>query len=256
MKKLFYFLLAIICTINTNITSAQIIKKKVAIYVTGDADNGYKKVIGSKIVSTITNSEEFAAVERTADFLVALSQEQDYQTSGAVNDSQIVRLGQQFGVRYVVVVDVSEVFESLFISARMIDVQTAQIEAASETNDTINSMEKLLNLSENLAYELLGIAHHKAIKFIQGKPLWDFLKNIPNGYHIATTDEFAKLPTKKYPTLTDISLRQTTYNGGPDLYVFGILHKNKDAQENGQFMNIFDTNPNPAVNVWIYIVRD
>ena len=34
--------------------------------------------------------------------------ENDYQTSGEVRDSQIARLGQKFGVRYVVVADVSE----------------------------------------------------------------------------------------------------------------------------------------------------
>ena len=52
---------------------AQSSKKKVAVYVTGEIENSYKKVVGSKMVSCITKSDIFIAVERTSDFLVALS---------------------------------------------------------------------------------------------------------------------------------------------------------------------------------------
>ena len=67
-------------------------KKKVAVYMTGnDVQDSYKKVIGSKLVSAITATNEYAAVERTADFLAVLSSEHDFQTSGEVQDSQIAR---------------------------------------------------------------------------------------------------------------------------------------------------------------------
>lgn len=177
--------------------------KKVAVYITGEAESGYKKVIGSKMVSGITKSEGYVAVERTADFLAALAKEQDYQTSGAVNDSQIVRLGQQFGVRLVAVVDVSEVFEAIFISTRMIDVQTGQIIGSAETNKAVNNIEGLVELSENVVTKLLsGIIEADYIKdymnhfdvkvigpFATAKELYDHTTSNSEGYHIATEEE-------------------------------------------------------------------
>ena len=91
-------------------------KEKVAVYMTGDKiDDTYKKVIGSKLVTAITESGKYAAVERTSDFLAAISAENDYQTSGEVRDNQIAALGQKFGVKYVVVADVSEVFDEFLL---------------------------------------------------------------------------------------------------------------------------------------------
>jgi len=113
--KGFSLIVAMLCLFDI-VTAQQTIKQKVAVYVTGDGENGYKKVIGSKLVTGITRSENYAAVERTADFLTELTKEQDYQMSGAVSDNQIARLGQQFGVRYVLVADVFPSFSSLCLS--------------------------------------------------------------------------------------------------------------------------------------------
>ncbi len=121
------------------------------------SEEAYKKVIGSKLVNAITESGEYAAVERTADFLAALSAESDYQTSGEVRDSQIARLGQKFGVRYVVVADASELFDEYFIAARLINVETGLVERAFDVNGPADSMAQLVSLAENVANGLLGI---------------------------------------------------------------------------------------------------
>lgn len=132
-------------------------KKKVAVYMTGGtSDATYKKVIGAKLVNAITESGEYAAVERTADFLAALSAESDYQTSGEVRDSQIARLGQKFGVRYVVVADASELFDEYFIAARLINVETGLVERAFDINGPADSMAQLVALSQKVAKGLLG----------------------------------------------------------------------------------------------------
>ena len=131
-------------------------KKKVAVYMTGTtSDAAYKKVIGAKLVNAITESGEYAAVERTADFLAALSAESDYQTSGEVRDSQIARLGQKFGVRYVVVADASELFDEYFIAARLINVETGLVERAYDINGPADSMSQLVSLSQKVAQGLL-----------------------------------------------------------------------------------------------------
>ncbi len=138
-------------------------KKKVAVYMTGkDINEAYKKVIGAKLVSAITESGEYAAVERTADFLAALSAENDYQTSGEVRDSQIAALGQKFGVQFVAVADVSEVFNEYFIAARLINVETGLVERAYDTNGPAESMDQLVSLSKNIASGLFNGVYSSA----------------------------------------------------------------------------------------------
>ena len=85
MKRLFSIVLLLILGVGgcLSVYAQEQVKKKVAVYMTGASiDDAYKKVIGAKLVSAITASGENAAVERTADFLAALSAENDYQTSG------------------------------------------------------------------------------------------------------------------------------------------------------------------------------
>lgn len=155
MKRYLLLVITVLMAITLSAQETQT-KTKVAIYTTGDVDTNYKKVIGSKVTSIITQSNEYAAVERTADFLNALSQEQDYQTSGAVSDNQIVKIGQQFGVRYVIVLDISDLFGSIFVSARMIDVRTGLIKKSTELGQEIDSLEGLISLSTNIASQFLA----------------------------------------------------------------------------------------------------
>ena len=152
-KQIMFLLLALV---SASVIFAQTNKQKVAVYVTGDADNGTKKVIGSKLVSAITNDDGYAAVERTTDFLAELSKEQSYQASGAVADNQIVALGKHFGVRFVCVADVSSVYGSTFVAARMINVETAIVTATAERDMEVNGMADLTELSEDVADGLLN----------------------------------------------------------------------------------------------------
>lgn len=157
MKRYFIFMAIILGMIAPSVSAQTAAKKKVAVYMTGnDVQDSYKKVIGAKLVSAITATNEYAAVERTADFLAALSSEHDFQTSGEVQDSQIARLGQKFGVRYVVVADVSEVFEELFVSARLINVESALVEKAFDANAPAETMAQLIDISTKVAKGLLG----------------------------------------------------------------------------------------------------
>lgn len=190
MKRYVFFVMAIFMVITLSGQETQT-KTKVAIYTTGDVDAGYKKVIGSKVTSIITQSDEYAAVERTADFLNALSQEQDYQTSGAVSDNQIVKIGQQLGVQYVVVLDISELFGSLVISARMINVCTGLIKESTEIGREVDSLEGVMIISTLVANALVGTEMYKCIgPFTKVKDLDDAVMDATNeGYRIVTLSE-------------------------------------------------------------------
>lgn len=147
MKRILFIMFACLCCASI---MAQTPKKKVAVYVSGDVEQAYKKIIGAKLVTGITASEGYMAVERTADFLSVLSQETDYQTSGEVSDNQIVKLGQRFGVRYVLVADLSELFGSLFASVRMIDAETGIIYLSTEASGEVTSMANLETISRTI----------------------------------------------------------------------------------------------------------
>ena len=197
--------LAIIATILSLSSIAQL---KVAVYVTGDINQGYKKVIGSKLTSGITNSGDYAAVERTADFLAAISKEQDYQMSGVVNDKQIVQLGQQFGVHYVLVADITNVFESVFVSARMIDVETGMISKSTETDMAINSSQDLMKISEVIIKGLkLAPPVLEKIGPITSLVMLGNTK-IPDGYRICDISDIKKYTERgkkvSFPIITEI----------------------------------------------------
>lgn len=275
--------LVIILGVITPSVSAQTAKQKVAVYVTGEAESGPKKVIGSRMVSGITRSDNYAAVERTADFLDALTKEQDYQMSGAVKDNQIVRLGQQFGVRYVLVADISEVYESMFISARMIDVQTGQITGASEASSVVNSMDGLVDLSDMVISELIGgisFGEYKANNKIEdikvigpfdtSRKLYNHYEQIPEGYHVASKEEI-ELLIKNYkkanknvtfPIYANIICR---YEVGGSWYIYrveAILFLNadnyteiKDHYSIWKSDGAVSTN-NPITYGYIYLIKD
>lgn len=128
-------------------------QQKVAVYVTGQQTD-INKVLGDKLVEAFAKSGKYMAIERTSSFLAELSKEQSYQRTGAVDDNEVSRLGKQFGVQLVCVTDVSEVFGKKYVSARLIDVETAEVVNTSNMSSDFNSMEELLRVSNKIANEL------------------------------------------------------------------------------------------------------
>ena len=129
-------------------------QKKVAVYVTGQ-ESGVNKVLGDQLVSAFSQSGDYIAIERTSAFLQELGKEQKYQRTGAVDDSDISRLGKQFGVNQVCVADISEVFGEKYVSARLIDVESAEIVKSTNASGQMNTMSDLLQMSKSLVAGLI-----------------------------------------------------------------------------------------------------
>lgn len=128
-------------------------QKKVAVYVTGE-QSGISKVLGDQLATAFAKSGKYSAVERTAAFLSELNKEQNYQRSGAVSDTAIARLGEQFGVHYVCVADMTDAFGEKYVSARLIDVVTAEIVNAHSVSGQMNSMNVCINMASEIANNL------------------------------------------------------------------------------------------------------
>ena len=102
-------------------------------------------------------SGNYTAVERTSSFLDELSKEKTQPNSNNIKDSELSRLGRQFGVQLVCVAEVSDVLGEKYVSARLIDVETIEVLTTSNSgNASIKTMSDLIALSEKLSRELSG----------------------------------------------------------------------------------------------------
>ena len=147
MKRLLILLLSVF---SLTISAQQ---KKVAVYVTGN--DPINSIMGDHLVDGIAHNGKYIAVERTASFLNELVKEQSYQQTGAVDDNEISRLGKQFGVDYVCVATPFDVWGEKYISARMIDVERAEVIATSSANGKIENSTQFLALLSTLTKGLL-----------------------------------------------------------------------------------------------------
>jgi hypothetical protein len=164
MKKVSVLLLALMCA---GVVFGQ---QKVAVYVTGGENAGINKVLGDQLVAAFTNSGRYIAIERTSSFLAELGKEQNYQRTGAVDDNELSRLGKQFGVQLVCVAEVNDVFGQKYVSARLIDVESAEVINTSNANSTLSSMDELMKVTKDITTILTGeTAKEKATKIAKGK---------------------------------------------------------------------------------------
>jgi len=149
MKKVSIFLLAMMCA------SVVFGQQKVAVYVTGGQDAAVNKVLGDQLVAAFARSGKYIAIERTASFLAELGREQDYQLTGAVDESELAELGRQFGVHLVCVAEVTEVFGQKYISARLIDVESAKVLNTANVSNSLDSMNLLMTAAQSIARRLI-----------------------------------------------------------------------------------------------------
>ena len=125
-------------------------QEKVAVYVTGDdIEESLKKVFGSKLVSAITKSNDYMAYERTEDFLNSLTDEQIFQTD------QIIAFSKKLGAQKVAAIDVVSLFGELFVSSRLLDVNTAEVISSFEDSGPVNNMDQLSALANKIADGLI-----------------------------------------------------------------------------------------------------
>lgn len=134
------------------------LSQNIAVYVVSDSNtpDSYAKVVSSAVTSAINSDGHFVAVERTNDFLNALSAESNYNLSGAVSEYQIIQLGRQYGAQYVFVVDLSDILGELYASSRIINIENNVVEAASDSYSRISNISDLRNISQDIAVETLN----------------------------------------------------------------------------------------------------
>lgn len=125
-------------------------KPKLAVYMTGD--DPINEIVSSRLVDDFTRGSEYTIVERTASFLSELYKEHAYERTGEVDDEQIAALGQQFGVQFVCVTSVLDVWgNEKYITARIIDAETAEVVASCSSNGSIQNKSELIGALDTLS---------------------------------------------------------------------------------------------------------
>lgn len=125
----------------------------------------YKEAVTNEMINELVNLRRFKVIERSAiDQIVA---EQKMQASGFVDDKTAVKLGKIAGADALVIGTVSRNGESIKISARLVDVETAETLIAQDAASTDLSLEAIDRTITNVAtmvYNELPIIEGDVIK--------------------------------------------------------------------------------------------
>jgi len=118
-------------------------KPKIAVYVTGAQEQSTNKALGTMILTGLVSGGQYQMVERSEEFQKQLEAEHVKQRSGAIADDQIKALGMQFGVDFVCIADITPVLGAYLISARIVNVETAQVVDAASANSPLKTIDDL-----------------------------------------------------------------------------------------------------------------
>jgi len=161
MKKLIFIL--VILFINAA-ASAQTLPRipqsspqAIAVYVIGDGvSNNTKTALGTRLLASLVNSGRYNGIERSNSFLDEIEKEQIKQRSGAIDDSQISKLGRQFGVKFVCIANITPVLGAFQVSARIINVETAEIAFIGEAGSALKTFTDLEQVSDQVVRKMFG----------------------------------------------------------------------------------------------------
>jgi len=123
---------------------------RIAVYVTGDVTDNEKKALGTRMLAQLVSIKRYRGIERSNAFLAEIEKEQVKQRSGSIDDSQISELGRQFGVKFVCIADITPAFGEFQVSARIVNVETAEVEYIGESASPLKSMADLAYVSNQV----------------------------------------------------------------------------------------------------------
>ncbi len=125
--------------------------KKVAVFdPTGIQDATIIEVAREMIIDKVVSNKKYVLLEREK--IKQVLKENAYQQGGNVDDSQISDLGRQMGADYVCVSIVRTMSNTYFISARLVDVLTAQAVSSGIGRD-----EDIFTAIEQASNKLMGV---------------------------------------------------------------------------------------------------
>ena len=130
-------------------------RPRIAVYVAGGMEEDENKAAQTIILDGLVKSGVYSTIERTEAFIEELIKEQQTQRSGSVDEKQIVALGRQAGAQYICIVDVARAFGSNQISARIVDVLTAEVLSSGVSGIPVNTLNDLTRAAAEVIEKML-----------------------------------------------------------------------------------------------------
>lgn len=187
--------------------------KKIAILETVDREDavsyGIKLMVRSSLSYAITNTPGYEGYDRVD--LASIVGEHDFQRTGMVSDSQIRQLGAMTGASYILVAETAMIDASnIFITAKILNVETAKLERTASTQSGINA-DEIDEKCEELAASLFGdnpASQNSETKGIKG--LVEGFKSL-FGIKQRTEEEKAEILKEKEMRQLELELQQEKY---------------------------------------------
>lgn len=155
MKRLFFFFL--FCLSMTAVAQNQINRVAILEVVDKLGTVSYLKLLQfrSNLTTAITNTEGYEGYDR-AD-LKQIIGEQNFQRTGLVSDADIKKIGEFTGAQYVLIAEAAIDGTDMFITAKIIDVESARV--IRNSNQLMGtSAAEMQEGSKKVAAELLGVS--------------------------------------------------------------------------------------------------
>jgi len=134
-------------------------KPKIAVYVNSAEEQSINKALMISMKNALFNSGRFQVVDRSEESLKLLAAEHSKQRSGSTEDDQIKKQGKQLGVDFVCIVDITRVLGSNLVSASILNLETARIEATGYVDDSpLRTLADLTDASQRVVTMMLGKA--------------------------------------------------------------------------------------------------
>lgn len=225
MKRVFTLIMGLMLMVSA------FAQKTVAVYVTASegVSNETKRVLGSELVAAITQTADYVAVERTADFMAQVAKEQgNYE----IDDAALYDLGRKFGASNVCVADMTKFGDEYYIVARLLDIKTSKVWKTAKKYSTLKSLRELVETSEALANELFGN--------LKEFSTYAYGDNVDNNSYIVKIENrgnFTKV-TLKYLSLNP----QQKLGINRDTYIEDIVTHQKYYLADAVNINIIDQN--------------
>lgn len=131
-------------------------QKTVSVFVEGNLDKLQEQIVNSAFMSRLSSSNGYSVFERSETFINAVNREHDYEVSGEVPKEQIRKIANKYGVDFVIAVSVMSDGETIYMSARLINVVSGRVDKTISLDRDGYDNKTLKNLSNNVAYRLLG----------------------------------------------------------------------------------------------------
>lgn len=151
-----FFSIIILLGLSFNVNSQVKVAILPALDKTGEIKYGLKLMLTASLAEAITNTDGYEAYDR-AD-LSSLLDEQNFQRTGMVSDTEIHKIGEMTGASYVLITEAAFVDdEHLFASAKIVNVESAKIENSTGVMMNVGTPDLLMNDCKLLTNKLLKI---------------------------------------------------------------------------------------------------